>query len=314
MEPAVSTIPTDEVGEAAAVPVAVDIAGPQRTQVLRVVEGALGWPVVAPDDPVLPPRCVLADVARAAAHAAGGVPVALVTSSDDDPAAAARAGRHVAAVIAGVPDAAGLRRLVARLELAGAPLAAPWCTIAAAAGGVGATTVATAIAGLRAWRQGPTLLATSGPPHQAGAPLVGMADLASPAVWAAAAPAVGLSGLRVVRTHGGGVPRDAGTTPLVLDRGVATGPADVLVLRPDRTGLAAAAATAASTLVVVGRGPVDPTSLRRAAPDRPVALCAWSARVAAAAAAGRLPSDLPGTWLRPLAQVVDALAGRGSGS
>lgn len=298
------------------VPVAIDVAGPVRTQLERLVEGALGWQVVAPDDPVLPPRLVLVDPARAAAHAGGPVPLLLVTVPEDDPAGAARAARRASAVLDGVPDAATLRHLAARLATGEVRGRRPWCTVAAAAGGVGATTVATALAGLRAWRHGPTLLAASGPTHQDGSPAVAAADLASPAVWTAAVPAVGLDGLRVVGLRGDAVPPDAGPVPLVLERG-ATDPvdpaADVLVVRPDRVGLEAVA-HGAGTVVVVGRGAVAPAELGRAAGGRHVVACPWSARVAAAAAVGRLPADVPGTWLRPLAEVAGMLEDRAATS
>lgn len=296
-------------GQRAPVPVAIDIAGPARTQLSRVVEGVLGWPVVAVEDPVLPPRCVLVDPARAPAHAAGQVPVALVVVPGDDPAAAARAGQHAAAVLEGVPDAAMLEQLAARTAAAGPAGRLPWCTLAAAAGGVGATTVATALAGLRAWRHGPTLLATHGPTHQDDAPTVGVDDLASPAVWAAAIPAVGLDDLRVVRLQSPALPADAGPVPVVLECGIGDPAADVLVIRPDRAGLAAAAA-GTGAVVVVGRGAVDHAALCRVAEDRPVVSCSWSARVAAAGASGRVPADLPGSWLRPLAPLVEQLENR----
>lgn len=293
----------------APVPVAIDVAGPVRTQLERVVEGALGWQVVAVDDPVLPPRCVLVDPPRAAAHVGGTVPVALVTVPDDDPAVAARAAQHVTAVLDGVPDAATLEQLALRTAAAAPTGRVPWCTVTASAGGVGATTVATGLAGLRAWRHGQTLLAAHGPDHQERAPVVTAEDLASPAAWAAAVPAVGLDGLRVVRLRSTELPVDAGPVPLVLERGRGDPAADVLVVRPDRAGLAAVAA-GTGTVVVVGRGAVDATALRRAAEARPVVACPWSARVAAAGAAGRLPADLPGTWLRPLAGLVARFEGR----
>lgn len=295
-------------GTRAPVPVALDIAGPVRSQVHRVVEGALGWQVVAVDDPVLPPRYVIVDPPRAAGHANGGVPVVLLTVPEDDPAATARAARHATAVLEGVPDAAVLEQLAVRTNASTARRVA-WCTVAAAAGGVGATTVATAIAGLRAWRHGPTLLGVLGPDHQDGAPLVAVEDLASPAVWAAATPTVGIDGLRVVRLGAPGVVADVGSVPVVLEVGQDDATADVLVVRPDRAGLAAVS-TATGAVVVVGRGPVEQSALRRAAASRTTVACPWSARVAAAAAAGRMPTDLPGAWLRPLSSLVTDLEAR----
>ncbi len=286
--------------------VAVDVAGPLRGQVERVVEGSLGWQVVAADDPVLPPRCVLADVGRAAAHVGGPAPVVLLVGRDDDPVRVARAARRAVEVVEGVPDAAVLVRVVAAVGEV-TPGRGPWCTVVAAAGGVGATTVATALAALRAWEHGPTLVAVSGPTHQEGAPVLAPSDLAGPAVWAAAAPVVAVAGCRVVGLRSSGVPPDAGPVPLVHEAGVVDGPADVLVARPDRAGLAAAGGPA-GTVVLVGRGPVQPGRFRAVAGA--VVEVPWSARVAAAAADGRLPADVPGSWLRPLVPVVTTLAGR----
>ena len=291
------------------VPVAVDLAGAVASQVVRLVEGVLGWQVVAVDDPVLPPRCVLVDAEHAADHVGGPVPVVLLVVDGDAPVAVARAARGVHAVLDGVPDAATLTRVVSGATPAVPGVRPPWCTVAASAGGVGATTVATAIAGLRAWEVGPTLAALTGPTHQAAAPLVAASDLAGPAVWTAAAPVVGLGALRVVGVHGEDAPGDAGPVPLVLERSVTQEPADVVVVRPDRAGLVATE-RATGSVVVVGRGPLDVRALRAVADGRRLVEVDWSARTAAAAAAGRLPTDVPGTWFRPLLALVEALTGR----
>ncbi len=290
-----------------AVAVAVDVGGAIASSVLRVLEGALGWQVVAVDDQVLPPRCVLVDVDRAAAHVGGPVPVVLLVDRDDDPVEVGRLARHVAQVLDGIPDAATVSRVVAASTVVPHGRA-PWATVRAAAGGVGATTVATALAALRAWEHGPTLAAVSGPTHQATTPRLAAADLASPAAWAAAVPVTAVEGCRVVGLRAGDLPADAGPVPLVHDAGVADHPADVLVARPDLAGLTAAA-TATGAVVLVGRGAVPPSRFRSEAAGLVVEV-PWSARVAAAAAAGRLPADVPGSWLRPLVAVVATLAAR----
>ena len=289
------------------VAVAVDVAGAAASQVHRVLEGALGWQVVDAGDQVLPPRCVLADVGRALAHVGGPLPVVLLVTGDDDPVEVARVARHATEVLDGVPDAATLSRVVAASTVVSHGRA-PWSTVVAAAGGVGATTVATALAGLRAWGQGPTLAALSGPTHQQGAPRLAAADLASPATWPAAVSVVAVEGCRVVGLRSGTLPEDAGPVPLVHEAGVAEHPADVVVARPDPAGLRAAA-TARGAVVLVGRGPLAPSRFR-AATDARVVEVPWSARVAAAAAGGRLPADVPGTWLRPLLPVVADLDSR----
>ena len=298
-------------GSERTVAVAIDVAGAMRGQVERVVEGALGWQVVSTEDTVLPPRCVLVDTARAPEHLGGTVPVVLLVDSDDLPQSAARAAHQAAAVVDGVPDAVQLREVVEAAVVAPTVGRAPWCTVAASAGGVGATTVATALAALRAWSHGPTLAAVSGPTHQADAPVVRGDELAGPAVWAAAASVVGVDDCRVVGLADAAPPPDAGSVPLVWERGVAPGPADVVVVRPDRSGLAAIEGHAGA-VVVVGRGAVDPARCRQAARGQVLAEVPWSARVAAAAAVGRLPTDVPGAWLQPLLPVVDVLMGRAS--
>lgn len=303
---------------AATMPVAVEVRGPMRTAVERVVEGALGWQVVDLDDPVLPPRCVLVDVPSAGVAAASEVPVVLLVAPDDDPVAAAHAARHAATVVDGVPEASALVGVMGRAEAVERSGRRAWCTVAGAAGGVGATTVATALGGLRAWRHGPTLVAVRGPAHQPDAPTVARGDLAGPAAWAAARAVVGVDGCRVVRLRDdgpadaegrGATVHDAGPVPLVLE--LPTGAvADVLVVRPDLPGLAALDAVGGGAVVVVGRGPVSPGRIAAAAGDRRVVEVPVSARVAAAAARGRLPADVPGSWLRPLAELVEQLERR----
>lgn len=296
-----------------AIAVAVAVTGALRGQVERVVEGALGWQVVASDDVVLPPRCVLVDATSALAHVGSAAPLVLLVGDRDDPVRVARAAQHASSIVAGVPDAAALTAVVEQTTMAPAGRAA-WCTVAAAAGGVGATVVATALAGLRAWQHGPTLAAVSGPTHQPSAPRVGLGELAGPAVWAAAARAVGVEDCRVVGLHAARSSSteptvvDAGPVPLVLERGVAPGAHDVLVARPDAAGLAAVAGTH-GTVVLVGRGPVAPARIRAAAASTVVEV-PWSARVAAAAAAGRVPTDVPGRWLQPLVDIVEDLVAR----
>lgn len=293
------------------VAVAIDVAGAMRGQVERVVEGALGWQVVSAEDTVLPPRCVLVDTARAPGHVGGPLPVVLLVHGDDVPQAAAHVAQQAAAVVDGVPHADRLREVVAAAVAAPAVGRAPWCTVAASAGGVGATTVATALAALRAWSHGPTLAAVTGPTHQPGAPVVRGDELAGPAVWAAAANVVGVDDCRVVRLGDASPPLDAGPVPLLWERGVTPGPADVVVVRPDRSGLEAIHEHAGA-VVVVGRGAVAPRQCREAARGRVLVEVPWSARVAAAAAAGRLPTDVPGAWLQPLLPIVDLLQGQTS--
>jgi hypothetical protein len=319
--------------------VALEIVGGSGPALLRLVEGALGWQVVATGDPVLPARCRIVDVAgapSAPAHDTGvdwSVPTVLVVEADDDPGRAARAALHVAAVVGPSPTADDLHVAVAGLadaRVAGAP---PWLLVGAAAGGVGASTVAAALAGLRAWTHGATLLVVSGPTHVPDAPVIALDELASPAAWAAAVPVPAVPDLRVVGLRAAGMPRrapmDGPRTPAGDASGlpvlptVAGPPAvvevgmvgagvlalDVLVARADLAGLAAVeSAVGAPSIVLVGDGPVAASRFARVARGRVVRV-PTSARVAAAAAAGRLPAALPGRWLRPLVPLVDDRAG-----
>jgi len=289
--------------------VALALRGPAGPGVARVVEAALGWHVVAPDDPVLPARCRLVDLAglRAAGRVPGLVDV-LVVDADDPPGEVAAAAREVAGVVGPDPGPDDLRGALDRLAPA-APAVGPWRSVGASAGGVGCTTVAAALAGLRAWRTGPTLLVASGPAHLDAVPTLGPSDLASPSAWAAALPAPGVPDLRIARWRGASevVPGDVVGPTTVVDLGpvdVAAGPLDVLVVRPDRAGVrTAGGALGRPVVVVVGDGPCGVDAVRRAS-GGPVVCVAWSVRVAAAAARGRLPAGLPGRWLRPLVPLV----------
>lgn len=289
--------------------VALALRGPGASGVARVVEAALGWHVVAPDDPVLPARCRLVDLAGL--RAAGPVPGladVLVVDADDPPGELAAAAREAAVVVGPDPGPDDLRAALDRLAPP-APRSGPWRSVGASAGGVGCTTVAAALAGLRAWRTGPTLLVASGPAHLADVPRLGPADLSSPAAWAAAHPAPGVPDLRVARWRRvpDVVPGDVADPATVVDLGpvdVAAGPLDVLVVRPDRAGVhAAGEALGRATVVVVGDGPCGVGAVRSVA-SGPVVQLPWSARVAAAAARGRLPAALPGRWLQPLVPLV----------
>ena len=304
------------VEQRAPVPVAIDVAGPVRSQLERVVEGALGWQVVAVDDPVLPPRCVLVDPPRAPVPRGGTVPVALVTLPDDDPRRGSSC-RLVpsTAVLDGIPDAAtlptaggatprlpgpaGRMPLVHRRRLRGwrgrdhrrhRARRAPG--LAARADAAGGARVPTTSSGAPSGRRRATW-----PVRPRGRPRPRpSASTASGSCACASAARVGRRRPRAARAR-------------ARRRGPA---ADVLVVRPDRAGLAAVEA-GTGAVVVVGRGAVGPgrpaRSRRRPARGRlPVVRPG-----AAAAAQRRMPADLPGTWLRPLADVVRRLEARAMG-
>ena len=297
---------------ASAVPVALAVAPERCEQLTRLVEGALGWPIVAPGDVELPPVAVIADVVGApAGEDRWRVPTVLLVAADDAAPAVASAAVRADGVLAWPTTPDRLRAAV--LGTAPDGDRRPVCSVVGAAGGVGATTVALAIAGLHAWEHGRTLAVVSGPTHLPDAPVVAAGDLASPAMWSAGSAVPGLSALRAVGLRGPvlGTPA-VGDVPTVLDAGVVPDDAalrpDVVVVRPDGTGLGVARTTAASWVVVVGTGPVGHRAIADAGGQRLVRLRA-DPRVAAACLAGRHPTDAPGSWLRPLVPVVDALVG-----
>jgi len=95
---------------------------------------------------------------------------------------------------------------------------------------------------------------------------------------------------------------------VVADRRTAVLGADLVVARPDRCLEDAGDAPVA----VVGRGVVGAAGVRRLLGRDPVVWLPHSARVARAGLAGRVPSGLPGSWLRDLrpalASVLDGAA------
>lgn len=241
-----------------------------------------------------------------------GPPAVLLVGEGADPAEAARAALRTGAMAAlrwpaerdrlpGIARRAAARDTAGSTEVAG-------ITVGGAAGGVGTTTVALALAGLAAWWGDPTLVITHGAAPAPTGPPREAADLAGAGTWETAAPAPGCPRLRLVRTAGPtpGAAVDPGAARLVV-RDVGVDPdADVLVLRRDAAGLAALSRTGCAVAVLVDAGVAPLRAVRSAAGRRRLAVVPWSARVARAGLAGRVPSGLPGRWL---AALRPALAG-----
>lgn len=297
-----------------ALPVALRAAGPAAGRIRRLVEGELGWQAL--DDTSA--QVLLADVAGAGRATREGLPAVLLVAADDDPLRTAEAVRRLAPseVVAWPPVSAGtLHDAVAAALRPPVPTRGSGLVlrVGGAAGGVGTTTVALALAGLVAWSGRPTVVVTHGPvPHPTG-PSVAPEALASPTLGSAMTAVRGVPGLRIVHLD----PPSADDTPIaldgpvVVDRGVGAD-VDVLVIRRDPAGLDAIGRTPAATVVVGDTGAVPRPALGSAAGGRRVVVLPWSARVARAAALGRVPASLPGSWLRPLRPVVDDLvAGAG---
>jgi hypothetical protein len=302
---------------ATALPVALDLGGRHAEAVRRWVEGVLGWQPVDHETADLVPAAIrLVDVDGAAAGAsAPGLPSALLVGPDDPPAlAASTATRWRPDLVLAWPDDRDRLR-----ELVEAVLAVPRASravgrvvrVGGAAGGVGTSTVALALAGLSAW-SGLRALVAVGPSAPVGAAVaVPAAALSAPDLWQRASPLPGVPRARVVRVVDGQPLPDAAAADLevaVLDAGVAAD-VEVLVCRADAAGLDAAHATTAAVVVVVGDGPASLAAVRRACGARRWLTLPHSARVARAGLHRRVPTALPGTWLRalqPLAPTVTA--------
>lgn len=241
------------------------------------------------------------------------VPTVLLLPDGSDPVrSAATAARLGPAAVLGWPsDRERLSAIATRLletprRRGGSPAR---LTVGGGAGGVGTTTVALALGGLRAWSGTRTLVAVRG----LGSPYRGIptAALGGGDLWSAAERLPGIDALRVVRLL------DQGSVPDVTDRSIEAlildlGPdpdCDVLVCRPDAAGLAALQVTPAAAIVLVGEGAVPGRVLASAASGRPVLRVPWSVRVARAGASGRIPAGLPGSWVAALRPLVAELVG-----
>jgi hypothetical protein len=293
-----------------AVPVALDLRGRLAEGVRRAVE-ANGWQAVDEATAALvPPVVRLTDVDGAVGV---GTPTVLLVTADDHPRAAATACRRLDPVaIVGWPDERH-ELLAAVTSATSAPrrraAAARVLRLGGAAGGVGTTTVALALAGLSAWR-GRRTLAVAGDPVllPTGAPSVDPAALAAPDLWARATPLDGVPAARAVRTVTPAFEptfADPAIATAVVDVGVADD-VDVLVLRPDAAGVAALQRTSAAAVVVVGSGPVPARAMHAAVGGRRRVDLPWAHRVARAALVGRVPAALPGQTIRALLPLVPA--------
>lgn len=305
----------------AALPVAIACAPALDDALRRWVEGILGWQPVDddPDGPV-PPRVRLADPWGHAISLAEGrgpsrsseVPTVLVVPDAADATEVARlvARAAPAAVLAWPRERDRLPELVTSVVTAsrGRRRDARTLRVGGAAGGVGTTTVTLALAGLAGWARLRTLAIVSGHAPVRAAPRVTAAAIASPDLWSRALELPGVEGARVVGVDGPPVepPVGRGFDLAVLDAGTGID-VDVLVCRPDAAALDAVATTSAGAVVVVGQGLVATERLAELAGGRRMLELASSARVARAHLEGRVPTALPGRWLRGLVPLVDAV-------
>ncbi len=293
----------------AALPVELAVRGQLAEAVRRTVEGALGWQLVDELTAALvPPAVRLADPTSAPG---GDTPTVLLVPAGDAPEAAALAAVRLrpAAVTAWPCEGTALAAAVARATAA--PRAAALTTIelrvGGSAGGAGTTTVSLALAAVAAWRGDAVLLASGDRVLlPADAPAVDPSAMAAPDLYTRAAPLAGVPGARAVRTTGPATEAaviDPAARLAILDVGVAD-EVDVLVVRPDAAGIAALERTAAAAVVVTGTGAVPARAIAAAAGGRRRVDLPTSHRVARAAAVGRVPSSLPGRYVRSLAGLV----------
>ncbi|HEX9888261.1 MAG TPA: hypothetical protein VGA69_02190 [Nitriliruptorales bacterium] len=292
--------------ETDATPVTLDVA-PAVAPAVRAWLETIGWQVVdAVTAALVPPVLTLTDAVGT--RECLGVPtVLLITQTDDPVAAATRAGAvRPRAVVRWPEERDRLPGLVQHVTVAmDRPPGAGTLVVGGASGGAGTTTIALALGGLAAWGGRRTLVAASGDVPSAGARVIDADALAGPGAWRGAVPAPGVPGLRVVGVTGA-APRDVeldGVDLVVVD--VGTDPAvDVLVLRRDGSGITALGRSEAGVAVVVDHGPAHPRAVTEAAGGRRTVQVPFSARVARAGLARRVPAGLPGAWLKALAPIV----------
>lgn len=293
----------------AALPVELAVRGQLAESVRRTVEGALGWQLV--DEltaPLVPPAVRLVDPTSAVG---GDTPTVMLIPSGDAPAAAGLAVLRLrpAAVTAWPCEGPMLAAAVVRATAAPRSAAATTTElrVGGSAGGVGTTTVALALTAAAAWRGAPVLLASCDRVLlPTDAPAVDPSAMAAPDLFARAASLQGVPGARVVRTTTPATEVaviDPAARLAVLDVGVAD-EVDVLVVRPDAAGLAALERTPAAAVVVTGTGAVPARVIAAATGGRRRVDLPMSHRVARAAAVGRVPSALPGRYIRALAGLV----------
>lgn len=333
-------------------PVMVALPAPLDAQVAAWVERDLGWQVVDGDGPLAPVVALTdGDGPRApvVALTAGDGPLPWIAVTDGAPDGE-QVRRHLTA---GARDVVGWPHERARLQAAVAQVVAgvdvgvarPRLTVAGAAGGAGASTVALAIGGLLAWAGATVLVAGSADVvalacaramevgwrgRAASTPGGGFARGDGPASGGRDAPAASLAGDGDVAPGDAlaatGVPRDGGAAPVavpgvdglsvvhgvtdavaaawdgdlvVVDAGTALSDEVTLVVsRPDRTLLRARAAV--RPVVVVGDGALGSRDCRALLGSALLAQLPSSARVARAGLLGRVPTALPGAWLRTL--------------
>jgi hypothetical protein len=299
-----------DVDVATALPVRLCLRPETAEPVRRWVEGVLGWQVVDEGEGLLQARAVLSDCASVP-RVSDALPIVLVVTGEHHPSevVAAAVARPPAATVAWPDDRDRLGDAVlAALSRPTSPQpGARMLRVGGAAGGVGTSTVALALAGLSGWYGAQTLAVVGDTAPVAEARRIAPDAVGAARLWSQATVVPGVARTRVVR-----VSEPAATPPVLTDPAVLAGvvdvgvgaDVDVLVCRADHAGLAAAATTTAGAVVVVAGGPAPRRALDEACGARRQVHLPRSARVARAGLRGRVPAGLPGSWLRPLLPLV----------
>lgn len=288
-------------------PVAVVLPSSLAGEVSAYVEGELGWQVVGLDGPPRPALIL------ASAPVAGRATVVVV----DGPVAPAqlRTGFQAGAVdVVGWPaERERLGEVAARALQRPTPTGGPpLVRVAGAAGGVGTSTVTLALAGLLAWAGRRVLvagdadllrLAGLAPWRGPGVDEVALLDPRDAAgeVRGLARPVPGVPGLRALGGDGRSLAAVTGWPADIVVADVRAGAAagcELRCARPDAHLCAVVGETA--PVVVIGDGALDAAGVRRVLGHAPAGRLPRSARVARAGLRGRVPADLPGSWLRAL--------------
>lgn len=294
----------------AGLPVALELGEPLRRELTGWAESEAGWNVVGRHGPPQP----------VAVLASAPIPdVACIVVLDEPTPGDVRAALRAGAldVVAWPAERDRLIEAVGAARHRSSATGPRLFRVAGVAGGAGTSTVALAVGGLFAWSGRKTLvvgdddlavLAGGVPWNGPGAQEVAALD---PADAREELPGVArtVPGVDDLRLLGGGGAIIASTAGLPFDVVVAdlrtchaAGRTDLLLARADRSMLLAAGTTAP---VLIGRsGPFDDAAAARALGRQPLGRLAESARVARAGAAGRVPADLPGSWLARLGDVL----------
>jgi hypothetical protein len=278
-------------------PVAVALPAPLDAEVVAWVEGDLGWQVVDAGGS-LAPVLALADAPQ------GDAPWVAVVDGIPDAAAVTALLTSGAEDVVGWPDGRGRIPLIAtridvhrRVAPRGVRL-----EVAGVAGGVGTSTLTLALGGLLAWGGAAALVV-------GGDGLLALAGDAGRRAAAGTHVAVdGVPRLSVTSRHGGIATAAWTGDVVVVDAGTRVTPSTTLVVaRPD--GALRRAAHADHPVVVNGDRPLAAADVRGLLGRPPVAHLPWSARVARAGVAGRVPAGLPGRWLRHLGDALRRVEG-----